>query len=197
MSEARHPDDAAGSAAAPAGPRRGWLTLRALAPRGMLGRTLLIVLIPLVILQAVALWIFYGSHLDVIYALYIVIVLAYITVLVVQLWGIRVFVRVLRVPPHFGPLLRGDPLDVGQEAAARRQRRRRACNGGRLAAAQPRRPAPDPRPGDRRERANGAAPWGARRAPGRPRGRSARSPTAGRRSSGRGSCSSTEPRHRG
>lgn len=42
----------------------------------------------------------FRTHLDVIYALYIVIVLAYVVVLVVQLWGIRVFVRVLRVPPH-------------------------------------------------------------------------------------------------
>ena len=46
--------------------RTGFGLLRHLAPRGMLGRTLLIVLIPLVILQAVALRIFYGSHLDVI-----------------------------------------------------------------------------------------------------------------------------------
>jgi putative tricarboxylic transport membrane protein len=42
----------------------------------------------------------FRTHLEVIYALYIAIVLAYITVLVVQLWGIRVFVRVLNVPPH-------------------------------------------------------------------------------------------------
>lgn len=42
----------------------------------------------------------FRTHLDVIYALYIVIVLAYVVVLAVQLWGIRVFVRVLRVPPH-------------------------------------------------------------------------------------------------
>ncbi|MBW8271021.1 HAMP domain-containing protein [Caldovatus sp. SYSU G05006] len=40
--------------------------LRALVPRGLLGRSLLIILLPLVILQAVALQIFYGSHLDVI-----------------------------------------------------------------------------------------------------------------------------------
>lgn len=42
----------------------------------------------------------FRSHLEVIYALYITIVIAYVVVLVVQLWGIRVFVRVLRVPPH-------------------------------------------------------------------------------------------------
>lgn len=40
--------------------------MRRLVPRGLLGRTLLIVLIPLLVLQAVALQIFYGSHLDVI-----------------------------------------------------------------------------------------------------------------------------------
>jgi two-component system osmolarity sensor histidine kinase EnvZ len=37
--------------------------LRKFLPRGLLGRSLLIVLIPLVLLQAVALQIFYGSHL--------------------------------------------------------------------------------------------------------------------------------------
>jgi two-component system osmolarity sensor histidine kinase EnvZ len=61
MSEAARPD-----APPRAAPRPGWLGLRALAPRGLLGRTLLIVLVPLVVLQAVALRIFYGSHLDVI-----------------------------------------------------------------------------------------------------------------------------------
>jgi two-component system osmolarity sensor histidine kinase EnvZ len=61
MSDAARPD-----APPRAAQRPGWLGLRALAPRGLLGRTLLIVLIPLVILQAVALRIFYGSHLDVI-----------------------------------------------------------------------------------------------------------------------------------
>jgi two-component system osmolarity sensor histidine kinase EnvZ len=66
MSDAARPDLPAQPAAAPRGTRPGWLSLRALAPRGLLGRTLLIVLIPLVILQAVALRIFYGSHLDVI-----------------------------------------------------------------------------------------------------------------------------------
>jgi two-component system osmolarity sensor histidine kinase EnvZ len=39
---------------------------RLFAPRGLLGRTLLIVLVPLVILQGVALQLFYGNHLDVI-----------------------------------------------------------------------------------------------------------------------------------
>ena len=34
-------------------------------PRSLLGRSLLIILLPLVLLQAVALQIFYGSHLDV------------------------------------------------------------------------------------------------------------------------------------
>jgi two-component system osmolarity sensor histidine kinase EnvZ len=66
MSDAARPDLPAQPVAAPRGTRPGWLSLRALAPRGLLGRTLLIVLIPLVILQAVALRIFYGSHLDVI-----------------------------------------------------------------------------------------------------------------------------------
>jgi two-component system osmolarity sensor histidine kinase EnvZ len=35
-------------------------------PRTLLGRSLLIILLPLVLSQAVALWVFYGSHLDVI-----------------------------------------------------------------------------------------------------------------------------------
>lgn len=39
---------------------------RNLLPRGLLGRTVLIVLLPLVALQAVALQLFYGNHLDVI-----------------------------------------------------------------------------------------------------------------------------------
>ena len=38
--------------------------LRKILPRSLLGRSLLIVLVPLVLLQAVALQIFYGSHLD-------------------------------------------------------------------------------------------------------------------------------------
>ena len=46
-----------------AGPRR-WL--KRLVPRSLLGRSLLIILLPLVLLEAVALQIFYGSHLDLI-----------------------------------------------------------------------------------------------------------------------------------
>jgi putative tricarboxylic transport membrane protein len=42
----------------------------------------------------------FRTHLSAIYALYIAIVLAYVVILIVQLWGIRIFVRVLRVPPH-------------------------------------------------------------------------------------------------
>ena len=42
----------------------------------------------------------FRTHLDTIYALYVTIVLAYIVILIVQLWGIRIFVRVLAVPPH-------------------------------------------------------------------------------------------------
>lgn len=45
-------------------PRPAWL--RALVPRGLLGRSLLIILLPMLLLQAVALQLFYGSHLDVI-----------------------------------------------------------------------------------------------------------------------------------
>jgi two-component system osmolarity sensor histidine kinase EnvZ len=41
-------------------------TFRALLPRGLLGRSLLIILLPLLILQGVALQLFYGGHLDVI-----------------------------------------------------------------------------------------------------------------------------------
>lgn len=40
--------------------------LRRLVPRGLLGRSLLIILMPLVVLQAIALQLFYGSHLDVV-----------------------------------------------------------------------------------------------------------------------------------
>ncbi|HET6182668.1 MAG TPA: ATP-binding protein [Acetobacteraceae bacterium] len=36
-------------------------------PRSLLGRSLLMILIPLVLLQAVALWIYYGSHLTLVY----------------------------------------------------------------------------------------------------------------------------------
>jgi two-component system osmolarity sensor histidine kinase EnvZ len=43
-----------------------WLSLKRFLPRGLLGRSLLIVLVPLVALLAVAYTIFYGSHLDVI-----------------------------------------------------------------------------------------------------------------------------------
>jgi two-component system, OmpR family, osmolarity sensor histidine kinase EnvZ len=39
---------------------------RKMLPRSLLGRTLLIVLVPLVVVQAVALQMFYGSHLDVV-----------------------------------------------------------------------------------------------------------------------------------
>src|SRR6202162_4747258 len=39
--------------------------IRKVLPRSLLGRSLLIILLPLVILQAVALQIFYGSHLEV------------------------------------------------------------------------------------------------------------------------------------
>lgn len=42
----------------------------------------------------------FRTHLETIYALYVAIVLAYLVILVVQLGGIRLFVRVLRVPPH-------------------------------------------------------------------------------------------------
>ena len=35
-------------------------------PRSLLGRSLLMILVPLVLLQAVALQIFYGSHLDIV-----------------------------------------------------------------------------------------------------------------------------------
>ena len=40
--------------------------IKRLLPRGLLGRSLLIVLVPLVALQAVAFTFFYGSHLDII-----------------------------------------------------------------------------------------------------------------------------------
>ncbi len=41
-------------------------TIKRMLPRGLLGRSLLIVLVPLVLLQAVAFTFFYGNHLDVI-----------------------------------------------------------------------------------------------------------------------------------
>lgn len=40
--------------------------LRPLLPRGLLGRSVLIILVPILVLQAVALQLFYGGHLDVI-----------------------------------------------------------------------------------------------------------------------------------
>ncbi len=40
------------------------------------------------------------EHIDKIYALYFAIIFAYIAVLAMQLYGIRLFVRVLRIPPH-------------------------------------------------------------------------------------------------
>ena len=39
---------------------------RKILPRSLLGRSLLIILVPLVLVQAVALMLFYGSHLDLI-----------------------------------------------------------------------------------------------------------------------------------
>ncbi len=59
------------AAAAVAPPRRRaarrwpW-ALRRLAPRGLLGRALLIILVPMLVLQGIALQLFYGNHLDVI-----------------------------------------------------------------------------------------------------------------------------------
>ena len=40
--------------------------LRRTVPRGLLGRALLIILVPLVVLQIISLYLFYGNHLDVI-----------------------------------------------------------------------------------------------------------------------------------
>lgn len=42
----------------------------------------------------------FQTHLSAIYAIYIGIFIAYIVTLMVQIWGIRMFVRVLQVPPH-------------------------------------------------------------------------------------------------
>lgn len=42
----------------------------------------------------------FKTHLGVIYAIYIAIALAYLFTLVMQIWGIRAFVHVLRVPSH-------------------------------------------------------------------------------------------------
>ena len=39
--------------------------LRKFVPRSLLGRSLLIILVPLIVVQAVALQVFYGNHLDV------------------------------------------------------------------------------------------------------------------------------------
>src|SRR3984885_14009237 len=41
-------------------------SLKRFMPRGLLGRTLLIMLVPLVVVQAIALQIFYGNHLSVV-----------------------------------------------------------------------------------------------------------------------------------
>ncbi len=49
------------------GERPGWdRPLRRVLPRSLLGRSLLIILLPLVLVQGVTLFIFYGSHLDLI-----------------------------------------------------------------------------------------------------------------------------------
>ena len=50
--------------ATPAGRFRRWMNV--LVPRGLLGRALLIVLVPMLVLQGIALQLFYGNHLDVI-----------------------------------------------------------------------------------------------------------------------------------
>ena len=42
----------------------------------------------------------FQNSLDVIYALYITIVVSWIVILLIQLWGIRLFVKVLQVPAH-------------------------------------------------------------------------------------------------
>jgi len=42
----------------------------------------------------------FETSLDVIYALYLTMVVSFAVLLLVQFWGIRLFVRVLRVPPH-------------------------------------------------------------------------------------------------
>ena len=47
-------------------PRRLAQALKALMPRGLLGRSLLIVLVPLVVVQAVALQLFYGTHMSIV-----------------------------------------------------------------------------------------------------------------------------------
>lgn len=42
----------------------------------------------------------FQNSLDVIYALYVTIVVSWVFILLIQVWGIRLFVRVLKVPPH-------------------------------------------------------------------------------------------------
>jgi putative tricarboxylic transport membrane protein len=42
----------------------------------------------------------FQNSLDVIYALYVTIVVSWVIILLIQVWGIRLFVRVLKVPPH-------------------------------------------------------------------------------------------------
>jgi putative tricarboxylic transport membrane protein len=42
----------------------------------------------------------FSTNLSAIYAIYIAIVISYVVTLLVQVWGIRLFVRILRVPPH-------------------------------------------------------------------------------------------------
>lgn len=55
-----------GSPTRPARRFRPALYIKRMMPRSLLGRSLLIILIPLVVLEAVALQIFYGSHMDVV-----------------------------------------------------------------------------------------------------------------------------------
>ncbi|MBI2186525.1 MAG: tripartite tricarboxylate transporter permease [Acidobacteria bacterium] len=43
---------------------------------------------------------FVQSNASLVYALYLTIVVSWVIILLVQIWGIRLFVRVLRVPPH-------------------------------------------------------------------------------------------------
>lgn len=43
---------------------------------------------------------FIQNNVDLVHALYLTIVVSWIVIVLVQLWGIRLFVRVLRVPPH-------------------------------------------------------------------------------------------------
>ena len=48
-------------------------------PRSLLGRSLLIILLPLLLLQAIALQIFYGSHLDVVSRRFTASVISFVT----------------------------------------------------------------------------------------------------------------------